>query len=56
MTVGFGLLRLSPKDLWAMSPREFDHAVRALFPARESAPDRPAFEALLRRFPDREGQ
>lgn len=54
MTIGLGLLRLSPKDFWAMSPREFDRAVRVLFPAGDGAPGRASFEALMRRFPDEE--
>jgi uncharacterized phage protein (TIGR02216 family) len=56
MRLGLGLLRLSPKEFWAMTPREFACAARALFPAPDGAPDRSAFEALMRRFPDREGQ
>lgn len=54
MTVGLGLLRLSPSTFWAMSPRELDRAAMALFPAREAAPERGEIEALMRRFPDRE--
>ncbi len=54
MTVGLGLLRLSPAHFWAMSPRELDRAAAALFPARAAAPKRAEVEALMRRFPDRE--
>jgi uncharacterized phage protein (TIGR02216 family) len=52
MAVGFGLLRLSPKDFWAMTPREFAHAARFLSPGRSAPPDRAALAELMRRFPD----
>jgi uncharacterized phage protein (TIGR02216 family) len=51
MGIGFGLLRLSPRDFWAMTPRELAAAVRPLTP-RTTPPDRAAIEALMRRFPD----
>ena len=56
MRVGLGLLRLSPDAFWAMTPRELDHAARAVLPAGPRPPARTALEALMRRFPDGEGQ
>lgn len=53
MTIGLGLLRLSPRDFWSMTPREFEFSARALFGAREEAPDRAAIDDLMNRFPDR---
>lgn len=54
MTVGFGLLRLSPAAFWAMSPREFERAAGSLAPATGSAPGRTSLDMLMRRFPDEE--
>jgi uncharacterized phage protein (TIGR02216 family) len=52
MHVGLGLLRLSPKDFWAMTPREF--AVAAGLSRRASAlpPTRADLSRLMREFPD----
>lgn len=55
MTIGLGLLRLAPAQFWSMTPREFEHATRALFGAPMQAPDRQAFDELMQRFPDRGG-
>lgn len=51
MTAGFGLLRLSSRDFWALTPRELAAALRPLMPAR-MVPTRSAFDALMRAFPD----
>jgi uncharacterized phage protein (TIGR02216 family) len=50
--VGLGLLRLSPKDFWSMTPREF--AIAAGLSRRTSAlpPDRADLQRLMREFPD----
>jgi uncharacterized phage protein (TIGR02216 family) len=54
MAFGLGVLRLSPTDFWAMSPREIEAAARGLSgPPVQSAPRRSALEALMKRFPDR---
>ncbi|MFC0245239.1 rcc01693 family protein [Falsochrobactrum ovis] len=52
MRAGLGLLRLSPKNFWAMTPREF---AAALGPSRrlQSAPSRAALDALMHIYPDR---
>jgi uncharacterized phage protein (TIGR02216 family) len=52
MTLGLGLLRLAPEAFWQMTPREFDRAARA-FLGDGDAPDRAAFDRLMRTFPDR---
>ncbi len=51
MRAGMGRLRLSPRDFWAMTPRELSAALGCA--ARPDAPSRPALEALMRAFPDR---
>jgi uncharacterized phage protein (TIGR02216 family) len=48
---GLGVLRLSPKEFWAMTPRELAYAIETL--RGRSAPlDRRAFDDLMTRFPD----
>jgi len=51
MGFGFGVLRLSPKEFWGMTPRELGAAVGAMFPA-EYAPSRNRLAELMRDFPD----
>jgi len=52
LAVGFGILRLSPENFWALTPRELAAAMRGLF-GEPAAIDRTAFDDLMRRFPDR---
>jgi uncharacterized phage protein (TIGR02216 family) len=52
MAAGFGLLRLSPKNFWSMTPREMERAMSVLGGARAGAPARADLAALMRRFPD----
>ena len=51
MAVGFGVLRLSPRDFWTMTPRELAAALAPL-----TAPEAPLrtdeLAALMARFPD----
>jgi uncharacterized phage protein (TIGR02216 family) len=50
---GLGVLRLSPRDFWAMTPRELALAVRAVGGALAMpALQRSAFDDLMRRYPD----
>ena len=54
MAAGLGTLRLSPRDFWAMTPRELDAALRGMYGvggrgARPSAGD---LAALMARYPD----
>ena len=53
VALGLGLLRLSPRDFWAMTPRELALAPR-LYGGGEAArpPGREAVEALMALFPD----
>lgn len=50
--MGLGLLRLSPRDFWAMTPREIAHVLRLAQGDMVTAPQRPALEALMATFPD----
>jgi uncharacterized phage protein (TIGR02216 family) len=49
----FAVLRLSPTEFWAMTPREMALAMRP-FLRGQGAPLRGEFDALLMRFPDKE--
>ncbi|MBW6421266.1 phage tail assembly chaperone [Rhizobium sp. XQZ8] len=49
--VGLHLLRLSIRDFWALTPREFNAATGGLKP-RPSGLERVGLEALMRAFPD----
>ncbi|EXL10066.1 gene transfer agent (GTA) [Aquamicrobium defluvii] len=53
MATGFGLLRLSPKNFWAMTPIEFERAARPFSRRRQTAPARAELTELMRAFPDR---
>lgn len=52
MRAGFGLLRLSSKDFWAMTPRELG-AVLGPVSQSMNAPSRAILDALMHAFPDR---
>ena len=56
MQFGFGVLRLSPEAFWLMTPRELAQAVIAVRGQALMPIDRGGFEALMQRFPDREGE
>lgn len=53
MAFGLGVLRLSPRDFWAMTPRELARAAEGVYGRRAGAPTRAALETLMRAFPDR---
>ncbi|MDB5654284.1 MAG: hypothetical protein JWQ94_1897 [Tardiphaga sp.] len=55
MQFGFGVLRLPPEAFWRMTPRELAQAVIALRGQSATPIDRGGFDALMQRFPDREG-
>lgn len=55
MAVGFGPLRRSSRDFWAMTPRELAAAVEGVFGVPETPPDRTTFETLMKRYPDSGG-
>lgn len=52
MRAGFGLLRLSSKDFWAMTPRELS-AVLSPVSQSKNSPSRATLDALMHAFPDR---
>jgi uncharacterized phage protein (TIGR02216 family) len=54
MAVGLGQLRLAPAVLWAMTPREFEAAVRGAFGHEASVRPivRADLEALMGTYPD----
>ena len=51
MAAAFGLLRLSPRDFWSMTPREMERAM-SLLGGRVGAPGRNELAEMMRRFPD----
>jgi uncharacterized phage protein (TIGR02216 family) len=52
MHVGLGLLRLSPRDFWSMTPREFAVVAGLFRRASALAPARADLARLMREFPD----
>lgn len=54
MAFGLGVLKLAPRDFWAMTPRELSLALAGALPqSRKSVPmTRSGFDALMQRFPD----
>ncbi|MDQ6436888.1 phage tail assembly chaperone [Mesorhizobium sp. LHD-90] len=52
MAVGFGLLRLSPHDFWAMTPREIERAMSFFKTGASAPPGRNELAALMMAFPD----
>ena len=55
MELGFGVLRLSSRAFWALTPRELFAASRALFGSGANAADRATLRRLMDAFPDVEG-
>lgn len=55
MRFGLGILRLAPKDFWAMSPRELAAAHRAIYQQAEPLA-RARFAELMQEFPDEVSQ
>jgi uncharacterized phage protein (TIGR02216 family) len=51
MAAAFGLLRLSPREFWSMTPREMERAMSVLG-GRAGAPGRGDLAELMQRFPD----
>ncbi len=52
MRFGLGVLRLPPRDFWAMSPRELAAAWGAVMGERTGPLERRDLETLMERFPD----
>lgn len=55
MAFGLGVLRLSPRAFWAMTPRELAAAAEGVYGRVSAAPSRASFDALMRAFPDGAG-
>lgn len=53
MAFGFGVLRLSARDFWQLTPRELASAMRAVYGETAAPLSRAALEELMTRFPDR---
>lgn len=52
MQLGFGVLHLSSKEFWGLTPRELAAAFEALSGSRPTAPDRAGLGKMMERFPD----
>ena len=52
MAAAFGLLRLSPREFWSMTPREMERAMSVLGGGRAHAPVRGELAEMMKRFPD----
>ena len=52
MRFGLGVLRLPPRDFWAMSPRELAAAWGAVMGDRTGPLARSEFDRLMEQFPD----
>jgi uncharacterized phage protein (TIGR02216 family) len=48
---GLGVLRLSPREFWTMTPRELAFAIEAVR-GRRMPLVRTDFDALMKRYPD----
>lgn len=55
MRLGFGVLRLGPRDFWGLTPRELARAFEgATGRTRPNPPARQAIDRLMAAFPDEE--
>jgi len=52
MRLGFGVLHLSSREFWGLTPRELAAAFEALAGRQIRAPDRGGLDRLMERFPD----
>lgn len=52
MAFGLGVLRHAPRDFWAMTPREFQHALDGVYGLRGNAPTQDWLADIMRAFPD----
>ncbi len=52
MRLGFGVLRLSSREFWGLTPRELAAAFEARSGARPGAPDRDRLKQMMEQFPD----
>jgi len=52
MALCFGTFRLSPRDFWALTPRELAALVAPFARTRTAAPNRERLDQLLALYPD----
>jgi uncharacterized phage protein (TIGR02216 family) len=52
MRLGFGVLHLSSREFWGLTPRELAAAFEAVAGPRTRAPDRSELHTLMEKFPD----
>lgn len=52
MGFGLGMLRLPPRDFWAMTPRELASAWGAVMGDRAGPLERRELDGLMEQFPD----
>ena len=52
MAIGLGVLRLPPRDFWAMTPAELAARSRGWGDSASAPMSRESFNALMARFPD----
>jgi uncharacterized phage protein (TIGR02216 family) len=52
MRLGFGVLKLSSKEFWGLTPRELAAAFEGLNGRRTGAPDRDRLARMMERYPD----
>ena len=52
MALCFGTFRLSPRDFWALTPRELAALVAPFARTRTAAPSRERLDQLLALYPD----
>ena len=55
MQVGFGVMRLSSREFWALTPRELAAAFEGVSGRTTMPPARSALERMMTAYPDREG-
>ena len=55
MAFGLGNLKLSPAELWSMTPRELAAACTPHVMAADLPPRRGDLDRLLQRYPDHQG-
>ena len=52
MRLGFGVLRLSSREFWGLTPRELAAAFEGVAGRRAGAPDRSELSRMMERYPD----
>ncbi len=55
MQVGFGVMRLSSREFWALTPRELAAAFEGISGRTTMPPARKALETMMAAYPDKEG-